>query len=397
MTIDPGVVLAGQLSLAVLAGLLLNLTPCVLPAIPIKVRSILRESGSQKSHRLLAGFAFLCGTLTLFLTLGTLTALLQWSWGTLFQSTVFVAFLVSVLLGFAAMTWLDIPIPVPQFAAKAHGQRYLEAFIAGLLSAILAAPCAGPFLGGVLAFAVTQPTHVILMLFAGIGVGLALPYVLLMLNPDWLKKLPKAGAWTAAIREFLALILVAAAVFFSASLVSGPVANGLWWVWLGLVAVWCAARFFKGGWPVRFTVTALGILSVTMTLVFASGQQTDMPTKGIAWQPYSAELLDRTREKRRAHLIEFTADWCINCKVLERSVYASPALAAIARDAAIVPIQVDLTQSNPEREQLLGDMGGQALPFAVVIDQQNKVVARFTGLFKENDLIQALQEAGKSL
>ena len=147
----PSLLIAGQIMMAVMAGLLLNLTPCVLPAIPIKVRTILREAGGQRSHRVLAALAFTAGTLTFFLTLGGLTALLQWNWGTLFQSTLFVAVLVALMVGFAVITWLDLPIPVPTFAASAHGRRYFEAYVSGLLSAILAAPCAGPFLGGVLA------------------------------------------------------------------------------------------------------------------------------------------------------------------------------------------------------------------------------------------------------
>ena len=168
----PSLLIAGQLLMAIVAGLLLNLTPCVLPAIPIKVRTILREAGSQRSHRVLAALAFTAGTLAFFLTLGGLTALLQWSWGTLFQSAVFVGVLVALMVGFAVVTWLDLPIPIPAFAASVHGRRYFEAFVSGLLSAVLAAPCAGPFLGGVLAFAVTQPTPVSMGIFGSIGLGL---------------------------------------------------------------------------------------------------------------------------------------------------------------------------------------------------------------------------------
>ncbi|MEO9748442.1 MAG: cytochrome c biogenesis protein CcdA, partial [Marinobacter sp.] len=285
----PSLLIAGQIMMAVMAGLLLNLTPCVLPAIPIKVRTILREAGGQRSHRVLAALAFTAGTLTFFLTLGGLTALLQWNWGTLFQSTLFVAVLVALMVGFAVITWLDLPIPVPTFAASAHGRRYFEAYVSGLLSAILAAPCAGPFLGGVLAFAVTQPAPVIMGIFGSIGLGLSLPYAVLMLRPEWLSRLPKAGPWTVAIREVLALILLAAAVFFSASLVPKAVYPWLWWAWLALVLVWGLRRFVQGNGAVRvITATATG-LALAVTVVFASplGSGEDE----LVWQPYSAELL----------------------------------------------------------------------------------------------------------
>lgn len=390
----PSLLIAGQIMMAVVAGLLLNLTPCVLPAIPIKVRTILREAGSQRSHRVLAALAFTAGTLTFFLTLGGLTALLQWNWGTLFQSTVFVAVLVALMVGFAVVTWLDLPIPVPAFAASAHGRRYFEAYVSGLLSAVLAAPCAGPFLGGVLAFAVTQPAPVIMGIFGSIGLGLSLPYAVLMLKPEWLSRLPKAGPWTLAIREVLALVLLAAAVFFSASLVPKAVYPWLWWAWLALVLFWGIRRFIQGNGVVRVIATTAAGLALTTVLVFASPLEND--EGGLVWRPYSAELLAKTKARGEPHLLEFTADWCINCKVLERTVYREPAVAEALRRANMVPIQVDVTASDPEKDALLTATGGQALPFAAVIDGDGTVIARFTGLFDTDSLVEAINRTENS-
>lgn len=384
-------VITGQLAMAIAAGLLLNLTPCVLPAIPIKVRTILHEAGSQRSHRVLAALAFTAGTLVFFLTLGGLTALLQWSWGALFQSTMFVTVLVALMVGFAVITWLDLPIPVPAFAATAHGRHYFEAFVSGLLSAILAAPCAGPFLGGVLAFAVTQPAPVIMVIFGSIGLGLSLPYVVLMLKPEWLQRLPKAGPWTLAIREVLTLILLAAAVFFSASLIPASVYPWLWWAWLALVLGWGIRRFVKGNGAVRVIAATSASVALATAIVFASpaGNSED----GLVWQAYSPELLAETRARGALHLLEFTADWCINCKVLERTVYQETSVAEAVQRARMVPIQVDVTESHPERDALLGQMGGHALPFAAIVNGNGEVVARFTGLFEAGSLVKAIDSA----
>jgi|SRR5680860_478310 len=390
----PSLLIAGQIMMAVVAGLLLNLTPCVLPAIPIKVRTILREAGSQRSHRQLAALAFTAGTLTFFLTLGGLTALLQWNWGTLFQSTVFVAVLVALMVGFAVVTWLDLPIPVPAFAASAHGRRYFEAFVSGLLSAVLAAPCAGPFLGGVLAFAITQPAPVIMGIFGSIGLGLSLPYAVLMLKPEWLSRLPKAGPWTLAIREVLALVLLAAAVFFSASLVPKAVYPWLWWAWLALVLFWGIRRFIQGNGAVRVIAATAAGLALTTVLVFAFPAENG--EGGLVWQPYSSELLKETEARGEPHLLEFTADWCINCKVLERTVYQEPAVVEAVLRANMVPIQVDVTASDPEKDTLLTATGGQALPFAAVIDGDGTVIARFTGLFDTDSLVEAINRTDNS-
>ena len=390
----PSLIIAGQIMMAVMVGLLLNLTPCVLPAIPIKVRTILREAGSQRSHRVLAALAFSAGTLTFFLTLGGLTALLQWNWGTLFQSTVFVAVLVALMVGFAVVTWLDLPIPVPAFAASAHGRRYFEAYVSGLLSAVLAAPCAGPFLGGVLAFAVTQPAPVIMGIFGSIGLGLSLPYAVLMLKPEWLSRLPKAGPWTLAIREVLALVLLAAAVFFSASLVPKAAYPWLWWAWLALVLLWGIRRFIQGNGAVRVIAATAAGLALAVAVVFASPLGNSEGE--LVWQPYSPKLLKDTKARGAPYLLEFTADWCINCKVLERTVYKEPAVAAAVQRANMVPIQVDVTASDPEKDALLTATGGQALPFAAVIDGDGTVIARFTGLFDTDSLVEAINRTGNS-
>lgn len=388
----PPLLIVGQVLMAVVAGLLLNLTPCVLPAIPIKVRTILREAGSQRSHRGLAALAFTVGTLTFFLTLGGLTALLQWNWGTLFQSTVFVSVLVALMIGFAVITWLDLPIPVPAFAASAHGRHYFEAFVSGLLSSVLAAPCAGPFLGGVLAFAVTQPAPVIMGIFGSIGVGLSLPYAVLMLKPEWLRRLPKAGPWTVAIREVLAQVLLAASVFFSASLVPKAVYPWLWWAWLALVLFWGIRCFIRGNGAVRVIAATAAGLALAVTVVFASPLESGEGE--LVWQPYSPKLLTEKKARGEPHLLEFTAGWCINCKVLERTVYREPAVAEAVRRANMVPIQVDVTTSDPEKNALLTATGGQALPFAAVIDGDGTVIARFTGLFGTDSLVEAINRTG---
>ena len=357
----PSLHVGGQILMATVAGLLLNLTPCVLPAIPIKVRIILREAGSQRSHRVLAALAFIAGTLAFFLTLGGLTALLQWSWGTLFQSTGFVGALVALLVGFAVITLIDVPIPIPAFAASTYGRRYFEPFLSGLLSAVLAAPCAGPFLGGVLAFAVTQPAPVIMGIFGSIGLGLSFPYAVLMLKPDWLSRLPKAGPWSLAVREVLALVLLAAAVFFTASLVPKAVYPWLWWSWLALVLAWGARRFVQGGCTVRVIATTAAGLALAMTVEFSSPPGSS--GNEVVWQPYSAKLLAETKARNTPYLLEFTADWCITCKYNEASSINTEAVRQAFEKGGIVAMKADWTNSNPAITKKLAEFDRVGVPF----------------------------------
>lgn len=378
--------LAWQLVAAVLAGVLLNLTPCVLPAIPVKIRTILIRSGDTPGHRLAAALAFTSGTLALFIPLGMLIAFLHWNWGTLFQSPAVVMILIVVLLAFATMTWFDIPLPVPAFSPQSPGYSYVEAFASGLFSAVLAAPCAGPFLGGVLVFALGEPVPVILLVFVLIGFGLAVPYIILLLRPGLLARLPKTGVWLEDLRQGMAWILVAAAIFFSASLIPPAVYVGLWWAWLAIVALW-SIKVVIGSQPAQRVLASVAMaiaLALTLTIAMPNkGNATD----GIDWIAYSASRLDRVERLRQPHLVEFTAQWCINCKVLEETTYASPAVVRTITEAHIVPLQVDLTYSNPEGEALLARYGGHALPFAVVVDRRGAIVRRFSGLFSESQLL----------
>ncbi|WP_286804878.1 cytochrome c biogenesis protein CcdA, partial [Marinimicrobium sp. UBA4209] len=205
------------LLLATAAGMLLNLTPCVLPALPIKLRSIGRVVGDRPGRRLLAGAALLAGTLTFFGALAVATAWLNWTWGALFHSASFRMMLAVVLAGLGVWSLAGRGFQPPQWAYRVRGAGYAEPYFAGLLAAVLSTPCTGPFLGGVLAFALTQSPAAIVALFLAVGTGLALPYLVLLVRPGLIARIPRGGAWLLRIQQFLGLVLLAGAVFFAAT------------------------------------------------------------------------------------------------------------------------------------------------------------------------------------
>jgi thiol:disulfide interchange protein DsbD len=232
------ILLFGQGLLAVVAGILLNLTPCVLVAIPLKIRAILNATGEESKQRFWAAAAFLAGSVSLFATLGVFAATLRMSWGFLFQSRLFLALLVLILLLAGLAIFLDVSPTLPQSLYRVRGSRYLEPFLTGLLAGVLATPCTGPFLGGVLAFSVTQPPPVVFMLFILIGFGLALPYLILLLWPALLRRLPSGGMWAMRVKELLGFILWASAVFFAQSLLSPAWARAAWGLWAAGLVLW---------------------------------------------------------------------------------------------------------------------------------------------------------------
>ena len=387
--------LLGQGLLAVAAGVLLNLTPCVLPAIPLKIRAILNATGAEARQRFYAATAFLAGSVGLFAALGAFAASLRLRWGFLFQSRLFLALLILALLLAGLATFFDWTLALPQSLYRIRGGRHLEPFLAGLLTGVLASPCTGPFLGGVLAFGVTQPPPVVFTLFILIGLGLALPYILLLLWPALLPRLPAGGRWTLRVKELLAFILWAGAVFFARSLLPPAWAGSAWGLWGAGLVLWAGLAWRREeNRRVRLfpaASAALGLLLLFVGSVHLSG--TPLP-----WEPYSPGALAAVHGDRPA-LIEFTADWCLNCKVLEKTVYADPLVLTAAREVRIAAFRVDLTESDEIKESLLASYGGAGLPFAVVLDAEGEVVKALPDLFTAGALERAIRLAavkGKS-
>lgn len=383
--------LAGQLALALLAGMLLNLTPCVLPAIPVKVRTIMYHSGAGARHRTLAALAFTAGSLLFFLALAIITVALHWTWGALFQSRGVVLALIVLLCLFALTTFFDARVPVPAFAQNLRGRHHLEAFISGAFSALLAAPCTGPFLGGVLAYAVTQPDVVIVAIFLCVGLGLALPYVIILARPQLLDRLPRAGAWSERVRQALAFVLLAAAAFFAHEMLPAGGERWLWLAWLALVAVWTVSVIWRdSAWSARGVAIGFALLGAA-AVVGIGPIMASHPA--LAWQRLPPSGVPQA--PGHPVLVEFTADWCINCQVLQRTVYAESAVRAAAHHADLEAFKVDLTHPHKRLERLLVGYGGAGLPFAVVINGKGQVVQRFAGLFSAQNLVNAIHRASR--
>ncbi len=379
--------LLGQCLLALVAGVLMNLTPCVLPAIPLKIRMVLNASGTVTGQRFAAASAFLAGTLLLFSLVGGAMAFLRLQWGFLFQSETFLMLLVLVLLLAGLATFFNLNLRVPQFLHRVRGGRHLEPFLAGLLTGVLATPCTGPFLGGVLAYGFTRPPLLFFGLFLLVGFGLALPYLLLLLRPELLPRLPASGEWSLRLKELLAFVLWAGAVFFSQSLLPPTWGQVAWGLWALALLLWAGLAWYRG--RERFA-RILPVVAAALALVLLASGLLARPA--LNWEPYSPGALAAVRGDRPV-LIEFTADWCLNCKVLEATVYADPLVLEAARDVRAAAFHVDLTEPDPVKEQLLVSYGGAGIPFALVLDIRGEVQQRLPDLFSAAALARALRLA----
>lgn len=381
------------LLLATAAGVLLNLTPCVLPALPIKLRSIGRVVGDGAGRRLLAGGALLGGTLTFFGALAVATAWLNWTWGALFHSASFRLTLAAVLAGLGVWSLAGRGFQPPQWAYRMRGSGYAEPYFAGLLAAVLSTPCTGPFLGGVLAFALTQSPAAIVAIFLAVGVGLALPYLILLVRPGLIARIPRGGAWLLRIQQFLGLVLLAGAVFFAATVLPGNLGPLLWTAWATVLTFWLLRTLWDGP-DLRARLVPALVLAGTVATALALWPQPDRAgTDTLAWRPLTMQALADARAARQPVLIEFTADWCINCKVLEQTVYRDRRVVEAARAANALTLRADLTRPDERLQRYLREFGGAGLPFAVVLDGNGQPVKRLPDLFMADTLASTLHNA----
>ncbi|MBN48474.1 MAG: cytochrome C biogenesis protein [Spongiibacteraceae bacterium] len=381
------------LLLATAAGVLLNLTPCVLPALPIKLRSIGRVVGDRPGRRLLAGAALLAGTLTFFGALAVATAWLNWTWGALFHSASFRLTLAVVLAGLGVWSLAGRGFQPPQWAYRVRGSGYAEPYFAGLLAAVLSTPCTGPFLGGVLAFALTQSPAAIVAIFLAVGVGLALPYLVLLVRPGLIARIPRGGAWLLRIQQFLGLVLLAGAVFFAATVLPGNLGPLLWTAWATVLTFWLLRTLWDGP-DLRARLVPALVLAGTVATALALWPQPDRAgTDTLAWRPLTMQALADARAARQPVLIEFTADWCINCKVLEQTVYRDRRVVEAARAANALTLRADLTRPDERLQRYLREFGGAGLPFAVVLDGNGQPVKRLPDLFMADTLASTLHNA----
>jgi thiol:disulfide interchange protein DsbD len=374
------------LTTAAFGGMLLNFTPCVLPLIPIKIIS-LSSASKNKQHCLLLGLAMFLGVLTFWLALGAMIALVSGFNATnqLFQYPAFTLF-VGLIIAIMALGMFDFfALPLPRFLYSINPEQdtLTGSFALGILAAILSTPCTAPFMGAAAAWAATQPPSLTLTVFAAIGLGMALPYLILSAAPQWVRKMPKTGPASLVIKQVMGLLMLAAAAYF---------------LGVGLAVLWASPPQPPSTlywWPVMAFSFAAGALLAWRTLILASSSKIRLLFTGlaaaimavsvygalhltsrgpIAWVYYSPEHFEQAVQEDKVVVMVFTAEWCLNCKVLEQGVLESRSIVDLLARPEIVPMKVDITGSNPPGRDLLRQVGSLSIPLLVIFSPNGKQV-----------------------
>ncbi|MFL6260052.1 MAG: protein-disulfide reductase DsbD family protein [Thermoanaerobaculia bacterium] len=375
--------LAVTLLLAVLGGLILNAMPCVLPVLSLKIFGLVRSAGHGRAEVVRGTLATSAGILASFWALA-LAAIAAHSagaavgWGVQFQHPGFVAFLAVVVVLFCLNLWGMFEIPLPRALAEIGGTGPREGvaghFVSGLFATLMATPCSAPFLGTAISFALAQKAPVIFAVFTALGLGMALPYLLVAAVPGIARFLPRPGAWMETVRGVMGFLLAAAAVWLFYVLSSQVAPEQLAAIQLGLLAValftWIQHRV-AGGKALRGVAGAGIVAAVAVTLFAAVGARGEArqsltaakPAGLIPWVDFDRARAESLARGGQLVFVDVTADWCFTCKVNERLVLDTPEVARAFDEHSVVPMRADWTNRDDRIGAFLAEHGRYGIPF----------------------------------
>jgi thiol:disulfide interchange protein len=379
------------LLLAFLGGIVLNLMPCVFPVLSIKALGIARKSQASTQEVRLQALAFMAGVLVSFGVVATTLLVLrslgeQIGWGFQLQSPVFVT-LMAYLMFAVGLSLSGVFI----FGAALMGvgqslvsrSGYLGEFFTGVFATLIATPCTAPFMATAIGVALTQPPLIAIAIFEVLGLGLALPYVIICLTPGLQRILPKPGAWMETLSQVLAFPMYAATAWLLWILTLQAGTNGLAAALTGLVLIGFAAwfhqktRLAKVFWQRLGTVGALVVVGFALTLAQIPNNTTNTVANNLSqnslinWQPYTLVRLTELRQARKPVFVNFSAAWCVSCLVNEQVALNQPDTIAAFKSKGVTLLKADWTNRNPEITKALESFGRSGVPLYVLYPAKN--------------------------
>jgi thiol:disulfide interchange protein DsbD len=436
---------AGVLVLALIGGVILNLMPCVLPVISLKILSFVRQADENRRRIIVLGVAYCTGILVFFGFIAMLFFYNGTGWGELFQrprvvlglAAVVTAFSLSLFGVFAVFT----PKVINKLGAKAEGEGVSSAFFTGVLATVLGTACTAPFLSAAVGAASRFSPGQGAVIFLAVGVGMALPFLILAANPTWLRFIPKPGPWMGTFEAMMGFLLLGTVVWLLNPLRGQLGDFGLLLALVFLLAV-ALAVWVKGGiafadpmgrkamlnslaifillvgWMLPFrwmaTIDELIAARIQQNELIALGEESQdsetgdssvhpgrlnftWPDEGIPWKHYRRSRVREFVRQGFTVFVDYTADWCVNCKVNLKTSIDVPQVTSLMKQLNVVPFEADYTLKVPEIQQDLKRFGRAGVPMYLVYspgDPDNPQV--LPEILTPQSVIEALKKAGAS-
>ena len=403
--------LALMLFLALVGGLTLNLMPCVLPVLSLKLLGVVTHAGAGRSAIRASFLASAAGIVFAFLLLAVATIALKLAgravgWGIQFQDPVFLTALAVICVLFAANLWGLFEIRLPGFLADAmteqpgKGQQGIVGqFLTGAFTTVLATPCSAPFLGTAVGFALARGSFEIAAIFTALGIGLALPYLLVAAVPGLARRLPAPGRWMVTVKVILGAALAATALWLAS------VMAGIFGVRAAVAVALCLAGIPLVLWARRLWpdfARRSGAVAVAALVIFAFALPGELPAdkagetgrENLGWSTFARAEIPSLVAQGKIVFVDVTADWCITCKANRTLVLDRPPVAEMLAAPSVVRMLADWTRPSDEIASYLTSFGRYGIPFNVVYGPGAPAGIPLPELLTPDLVAEALDKAG---
>ncbi|HLW69535.1 MAG TPA: cytochrome c biogenesis protein CcdA [Candidatus Binataceae bacterium] len=385
--------LAGFL-LVLLGGLLLNLTPCVYPLLGVTV-AYFGVGGSETSRVVRLALLYVLGIALTFSAVGVAAALSGGLFGAALQNPYVLGALAAMLLALAASSFGLFTLQPPQWMMRHVGVArpgYVGSLIMGLGMGVVAAPCIGPIVLGLLLMVERSGSALFgFALFFTLAIGMGLPYVALAVAAGNIRKLPRSGEWLAWIEQLFGFVLVGLALYFLDPLTPNRLMTRILPFYAAAAGIFLGFISSKGrSWrPFLIVRSALGV-AATAALIYLLIRP-NAPAQQLAFRPYDAALLAGAKARHAPVVIDFSADWCVPCREMERTTFTDHVV--IKRSAGFVLLRANLTVANAQNRALMKQFNVQGVPTTLFLDGAGQVRQRRVGYIGPDDFLKYLHDA----
>jgi thiol:disulfide interchange protein DsbD len=367
----------GAMGLALLGGIILNLMPCVFPVLFIKGLALVQSSQHDRRSMRAHGWVYTAGIVLSFWVILSVLLMLraagqQLGWGFQFQSPVMLALLAMLFffLGLSLAGQFEIGLSLTSVGGGlAQKQGYAGSFFTGVLAMVVATPCTAPFMGPAIGYALAHSAFTSFCVFTTLGLGLALPYLMLVYFPGWARLLPRPGAWMEILKQAFSIPIFGAAIWLTWLYAENAGSTAL----LSLLAAFlllAIAGWFLGRWPAKIasTITAVVVIAAAIALPSYAASALPSPSRATAasaqtnWQPYTPALLQQYLSQGKPVFVDFTADWCLSCQVNQRVVLDRPDVQRRLANSGVELLKADWTRHDPAITQALARLGRSGIP-----------------------------------